>query len=111
MSKRNKIVVVICIVVAAVSFMGGMVYKYEDYVPIVEYDYEKEKFTYDFVMPIDPEAAYVWIDWAVFYHQSHIDNEAFTEEMPLELHQGYILMYRKIRERFMEFEKEWGGNE
>ncbi len=107
--------VVICIAVAALSFCGGMIYKYEEYVPIVEYaedqPIDQTKYRYEFIMPVDYETASTWIDWAASWHQFHIDEEIFTEDRPLEFHQGYRVMYVKIKDMFMEFEKEWGINE
>ena len=99
----KRLLVVICIIVAAVSFMGGMIYKYEDYTPVVEYDYETSKFTYDFLFPVDLETAFIWLDWAIDSHQYYIDNYIGN----LEKHQGYIDMYNEIKVLFQEFEEEY----
>ena len=104
---NKRIVVVICIIIAALSFMGGMIYTYDDYIPIVEFDFGKSKFTYDFEMPIDFEAASFWLDWAYSYHQYYIDNGIFTELDPLELHQGYVDLYTEIKVLFQEFDEEY----
>ena len=53
MSKR--IIIVICIAVAALSFMGGMIYKYEDYQPMVKITPDLSKYYYEYLMPIDIE--------------------------------------------------------
>ena len=108
----KRLMVVICIIVAAVSFMGGMIYKYEDYIPIVEYDYEKSKYTYDFPFPIDYEAASRWLDWVVQFHWDWIESgevAGFEEGMPLEFHQASIEMYVKIKNLFLEFDEEWSN--
>ena len=111
MSKRDIVIAIIGIIAVTGAFLGGIAYQYEDYESIVKYDYEKSKFTYDFAMPLSPEAAYIWIDWAVAYHQSYIDNKIFTELKPLELHQRYVEMYVEIKHLFLMFDKKWGINE
>ena len=107
----KRLMIVICIIVAALSFMGGMIYTFVDYVPIVEYSenqpIDQTKYTYDFTMPVDYETASMWIDWADSWHQFHIDREIFTEDMPLEFHQASIDMYNKIKVLFLEFEEEY----
>lgn len=105
MSKRNMVVVVVCIVVATASFLGGVAYKYEDVVPVVEYDYGGSKFTYDFVMPLTPETAYVWLDWALVYHQYLIDNEVFEDMGRLD-HEAYMLMYMRMKDIVLQFEND-----
>jgi len=104
----KRLMIVVCIIVAALSFMGGMIYKYEDYVPIVEYNAIQSKYYIDFKMPVDIETAYMWLDWAIAYHQYFIDKEMFTEQEPLEFLQEYINMYGEIKALFQEFEEEWG---
>ncbi len=116
MSRRNRIVVVICIVVAAISFMGGMIYKYEDYVPLIEVDFEQAKYVYKFSMPLDKETVIYWLDWAIDYHQyyfidEYIEGAKAGESWTLEEHYGWIDMYGKIKLLFLEFEEEWGVNE
>lgn len=107
----KRLMVVICIIVAALSFMGGMIYKYESVLSIVDFDFEKDKYTYDFIMPVDLETAFIWLDWAIDVHQYYIDAEVFTEQEPLEFHQASIDMYTKIKNLFLEFEEELGINE
>ena len=104
----KRLMVVICIIVAAVSFMGGMIYKYEDYIPIVEHDYETSKFTYDFLFPVDLETASIWLDWAIDSHQYAIEHNVDKQQGTLEKHYGCIDMYSEIKVLFLEFEEEWG---
>ncbi len=116
MSKRNMVVTIICIVVALASFFGGILYKYEDYEPIVEvveYSTSKHKFRLDFQMPLDIETANVFLDWAALYHQAHIDAEVFTD-LTLEEHLRYIYLYNTLKIlvlKFEEFEEGQGASE
>ncbi len=114
MSKR--IVIVICIIVTIVSFLGGTAYKYEEYKTVtgeqlIENGKPYLRFSYDFTMPVDKETAYLWLDWAISFHQYYIDNELFTEDKPLELHQAYIDTYRQMKIMFQELDEEWGVSE
>ncbi len=104
MSKRNIIVAIICIIVSAVSFLGGIFYQYEEYKPIVGQNFDTLKFTYDFHMPLDLETASIWLDWAVAYHQYHIDHK--VDDKP-EFHQGYIEMFSEIKTLFLWFEHDY----
>jgi len=107
----KRLMVVICIIVAALSFMGGMVYKYEDVINIVEHDPEKSKFTYEFKFPVGLETADFWLDWAINFHQywidTYIDTKEARENRMLEKHYGYIDMYSEIKVLFQEFEEEY----
>jgi len=107
----KRLMVVICIIVAALSFMGGMVYKYEEYTPIVVVSEDQSKYYFEYIMPLDKETSIYWLDWAASWHQYYIDHEIFTEDRPFEFHQEYRGMYVKIKEMFFEFEKEWEINE
>lgn len=107
MSKR--IIVVICIAVAALSFMGGMIYKYEDFIPTVEVDLEQAKYVMKYKMPLDKETAVYWFDWAISYHKFCIGEKIILDNKPLEYHQGYVDMYTKMKEIYLEFDKEWGN--
>lgn len=105
MSKRNMVVAIVCIVVAVASFLGGATYQYEDYKPVVEYDMEYSKFYIDFNMPLDVETAYMWLDWALAFHQYMIDNEYFEKIGQLD-HEAYILMYLRMKDIVMQFEND-----
>lgn len=108
---NKRIMIVICIIIAALSFMGGMIYKYESVLSIVEFDFGKDKYTYDFIMPVDLETASIWLDWAIDTHQYYIDNyidsEVAREERALEKHYRYVDMYSEIKVLFLEFEEEY----
>lgn len=113
---NKRIVVVICIIVAAVSFMGGMVYGDRDATNIVEWNFEKSKFTYDFTMSIDLETASTWLDWAIEFHQRYVDSYIDTERVrklrtselrALKSHQASIDKYEKIKTIFIEYDEEW----
>lgn len=110
MSKNKRIMIVICIIIAALSFMGGMLYKYKGVINVVEYDFEKSRYTYDFIMPMDLESADTWLDWAISFHQYYIDNyidrNDTGEEKRLEVHHKSIVMYNKIKVLFLELEKD-----
>ena len=107
----KRLMIVICIIIVALSFMGGMVYKYESVINIVEYDHEKDKFTYDFLFPVDLETAFIWLDWVIDFHQycieNYVDTKEAREQRVLEKHYGYIDMYRKIKVLFQEFDEEY----
>ena len=109
---RNGIVIVICIVVALISFLGGVLYEYGNYQSVIgqlqaEYDILQSKYDEFYQMPVDINTAYKWLGDMVAYHQLHIDKGILTEILPLELHQGYIDLYGKINELFLEFEAEY----
>lgn len=108
MSKRNMVVSIICILIATASFFGGIAYQYDAYKPIVGFDYDTMKFTYNFMMPLDLETAFIWLDWAVVYHQFHIDRQ--LDDKP-EFHQAYIFMYVQMKDLFLQFDEKWGINE
>lgn len=108
MSKRLRIMVVICIVVAALSFMGGMIYKYEDYKPMIELTPDLSKYYFEFKMPIDIETATYWLGWASEYHNSLINEKLYTDKTPQRFHQDSVVLYSKIKALFIEFDEEWG---
>ncbi len=86
MSKR--LVVVLCIAVALVSFIGGAAYKYEDYRPVTGEQWLEDgtlhtKFTAYFTMPVDTKTAYIWLDFVTNYHQYCIDNGKLIDDTPV----------------------------
>lgn len=111
MDKRMRLIIIICIILSALSFMGGMIYKYESVLNIVEFDPEKDKYTYDFIMPIDLETASIWLEWAIGFHQYYIDicidRAEAREGRQLEIHYARQDMYKKIKVLFLEFEEEY----
>ncbi len=108
MSKRVRYTIVLCIIVAAVSFAGGTIYKYEDYKPLVELTPDLSKYYFEFLMPIDIETASYWLDWAMDYHSSYIDKEKYTDKVPQKAHEDSLIMYQKIKELFIEYAGQWG---
>lgn len=106
---NKRLIAVICIVVAALAFMGGMIYKYEDFVPLVEVDLDLHKYVFKYIMPLDKETAIYWFDWAIEYHQCCIGVEVVMGNKPLEWHQGYVDMYTKMKNLYLEFDEEWSN--
>lgn len=110
---NKRIVIVICIAIAALSFMGGMIYKYEDYVPLVEVDLHQNKYVFKYNMPLDKETAVYWFGWAAYeYHQYIIDYYSATgydkyNDQPFEFHRDAIAMYEKMKELYLAFDEKW----
>lgn len=108
MSKRNKIVVIICIVVAALSFMGGMIYKYEDYKPMVDMTPDLSKYYFEFIMPIEKETAIYWLDWARDYHTFSLESDPNRDDSdPYRYHEDAIEMYKDMKVRALQFYDKW----
>lgn len=103
----KRLMVVICIVVAAISFMGGMIYKYEDFIPVVEVDSEHTKYIMRYRMPLDKETAIFWFDWALSYHESCIGDKPIADMRLLEYHRACVDMYAEMKEIYLEFDAEW----
>ena len=106
----KRFMIVLCIIVAALSFMGGMIYKYEDYVTLIDVDVEQAKYVYKFRMPLEKVAIMYWLDWAIAYHQYYfIDRYSLEvgESAELEEHYAWIDMYKKIKILFLEFDEKY----
>lgn len=102
---NKRIMTVICIIIAALSFMGGMLYKYEDYVPLIEVDYEQAKYVFKYNMPLDKETAVYWFDWAIELHR-----EILKEQQGIKsdkYHEDAIEMYKDMRARYLQFNDKW----
>ena len=105
---NKRIIIVICIVVAALSFMGGMIYKYEDFIPAVTVDLDQAKYVRKYKMPLDKETAIYWFDWAESFHRLCIEQEVYMEGRAFEYHRDAQEMYRKMKEVYLEFDEKWG---
>ncbi len=113
MSKKTA--TVICIVMALLSFLGGVLYRYNDYAPIVEELQEKNESLQSqldafYRVPVDIDLTYRWLKWATEQYQYRIDNKLFKEH-PLEFYRSGIDMFSKIRDIVKEFEEEYYKNE
>ena len=102
---------VILIVVALISFMGGVIFQYneadveryrqqEKYGQLQDrYEELQENYYAIFKQPSDFNFLYTWIEWSVSYHQNQIDNRTFTEDKPLEYHQNCIALYALLKQQ------------
>jgi len=104
----KRLMVAICIIVAALSFMGGMIYKYEDFIPAVTVDLAQAKYVMKYRMPLDKETAIYWFDWALSYHELCIEEQIVVDSRPAEYHQACVDMYTKMKGIYLEFDEEWG---
>ncbi len=109
---NKRIVIVICIVVALASFLGGVYYRYEEYAPIIkglQEDKESLQTQFDkfFAVPVDIDLAYKWLAWADEQYQHRIDNEIFTEQYTLEFYQKGIDMFSEIKDIYIEYEAKY----
>ncbi len=111
MDKKSRIMIIVCILVALLSFLGGVLYRYDAYAPIIE----KQQAEYDslqiqlyqfFKVPMDISLAYRWLDWAAEQYQYRIDHNMF-DQASLEVYQGGIALFDSIRALFFEYEEEY----
>ena len=107
----KTIIGVILIVVGLISFMGGVIFQYNE--AEIERDKQQEKYEllldrYEelqynyyaiFKQPSDLKFLYMWIEWSVAYHQHQIDNRIFTEDKTLEYHQNHIALYVLLKQQ------------
>ena len=101
----------IFIFIAAISFLAGELYQYEEYRPIggeqwVEDEELHTRYILYFEIPLKTTTAYKWLDWMIGEHNYYIDNEIFIDKNTAELHQKYIDMYEGMKVTFQEFDEE-----
>lgn len=104
----TRILVVICIVVATLGVISGVVYDFEDYVPMIELSEDQSKYYFEYIMPIEKETAIYWLNWARDYHTFSLELDPNRDDSaPYRYHEDALEMYKDMKVRALQFYDKW----